>query len=99
LLGQPAQQQHYRVQAFRPLIIRWNDWRKLQTRIRAEARGLGLDLGTDLVVEWWLDRQGHDCVVFEDAKRQYGHQRVVVALRRAQIALCLQPEEPEGVSG
>jgi hypothetical protein len=97
LLGQPAPPAaQYRVQAFRPLIISWKDWRKLQTRIRAEARGLGLDLGTDLVVEWWLDRQGHDCVVFEDAKRQYGHQRVVVAFRRAQIALCLQPESLKG---
>ena len=86
LLGQPAPQQLYRVQAFRPLVIRWNEWRKLQTRIRAEARGLGLDLGTDLVVEWWLDRQGHDCVIFEDAKRHYGHARVAIAFRRSQIA-------------
>ncbi len=82
LLGQTAQPGAYRLQAFRPLVIKWNDWRKLQTRISAEARGLGLDLGTDLVVEWWLDRQGHDGVVFEDAKRKYGHPRVAIAFRR-----------------
>jgi hypothetical protein len=57
----------------------------------ATARGLGLDLETDLVVEWWLDRQGHDGVVIEDAQPLYEHRRVVIAFRRSQIARC-QPE-------
>jgi hypothetical protein len=81
----------YRVQVFHPLVCRWAEWRKLLHRMQADARGLGLDLETDLVMEWWLDRQGHDCVVFEDARARYGHQRVVIAFRRGQIAECRPP--------
>ena len=84
IIGQPRERYH--VQVFHPLVCRWPEWRKLRRRIRDEARGLGLDLDTDLTVEWWLDRQGHDCVIFEEAERLYGHQRVVIAFRRAQIA-------------
>ena len=84
MIGQPRER--YQVQAFHPLVCRWPEWRKLRRRIRDDARGLGLDLETDLMVEWWLDRQGHDCVVFEEAQRLYGHQRVVIAFRRSQIA-------------
>jgi hypothetical protein len=79
----------YRIQAFHPFVCRWGEWRQVQSRMRAEARSLGLDLETDLVIEWWLDRQGHDCVIFEDAKPLYGHQRAVVAFRRSQIARCI----------
>jgi hypothetical protein len=82
----------YRLQAFHPLVCRWGEWRQMQSRMRAEARGLGLDLETDLVIEWWLDRQGHDCVIFEDAKPLYGHQRAVIAFRRSQLARCIQRE-------
>jgi hypothetical protein len=89
LLGRGNSGPVYRVQAFHPFICRWSEWRQTQSRMRAEARGLGLDLETDLVIEWWLDRQGHDCVIFEDAKPLYGHQRAVVAFRRSQIARCI----------
>jgi hypothetical protein len=78
----------YRVQAFAPLMCRWPDWPQLQQRMQADARELGLDLETDAVVEWWLDRQGHDCVVFEGAGRLYNRQRAVIAFRRSQIARC-----------
>jgi len=81
----------YRLRAFHPLICRWDAWKQLQGRMEAEARGLGLDLATDLVVEWWLDRQGHDCVVFDGAKSLYGYERVAIAFRRAQVARCIQP--------
>jgi hypothetical protein len=81
----------YRVQAFHPLVCRWASWGKLRDRMQTDARGLGLDLGTDLVMEWWLDREGHDCVVLEEAGSHYGHQRVVIAFRRSQIAACERP--------
>lgn len=86
-IGLPRERYH--VQAFHPLICRWPDWRKQRRQIQDEARGLGLDLGTDLVVEWWLDRQGYDCVVFEEARPLYGHQRVAIAFRRSQIVRCV----------
>lgn len=86
LLSRPAQT--WCVQALHPLICRLSEWPALEQRIRREARGLGLDMGTDLEVEWWLDRQGHDCVVLEDARRLYGHQRVAIAFRRAQVVAC-----------
>jgi hypothetical protein len=89
LLGRTSPDPVYRVQAFHPFICRWGEWRQVQSRMRAEARGLGLDLETDLVCEWWLDRQGHDCVIFEDAKPLYGHQRAAIAFRRSQIAKCI----------
>src|SRR5262245_48028681 len=80
----------YRLRVSHPLVCRWGEWRRMQSRIRDEARGLGLDLETDLVIEWWLDRQGHDCVIFEDARPLYGHQRTAIAFRRSQIARCIQ---------
>ncbi|HEY3229859.1 MAG TPA: zinc ribbon domain-containing protein [Roseiflexaceae bacterium] len=83
LLGRPRQQ--YRVQAFRPLACDWAEWQRFQPRLHADARNLGLDLGTDLVVEWWLDRQGYDCVIFKDARQLYDCERAVIAFRRAQI--------------
>jgi hypothetical protein len=78
----------YRVQAFHPLACRWDAWQKLQAQITSEARGLGLDLDTDLVVEWWLDRQGHDSLILDDVKSLYSYQRVLIAFRRSQIARC-----------
>ncbi len=76
----------YRVQLFRPLVIAWDEWQRLQTRIETEARGVGLDLETDAMVEWWLDRQGHDGLVLDGVRQRYNYDRVVIAFRRAQIA-------------
>lgn len=75
----------YRVQIHRPLICRAGDWEQLHPRIQADARGLGLDMETDAVVEWWLDRQGYDGAIFERGAHNAGRQRMVVAFRRAQI--------------
>lgn len=75
----------YRVQSHNPLRCHAGDWQELQPRMQADAQGLGLDMETDAVVEWWLDRQGYDSVVFEPPSPQYGRIRTVIAFRRAQI--------------
>ena len=76
----------YRVQLRAPLVCQPGVWERLQPRIQSDARSLGLDMLSDAVVEWWLDRQGHDGVVFEQGAHPNGRGRMVVAFRRAQIA-------------
>lgn len=76
----------YRVQLQRPLVCRWPEWPEWISQMRAAGRDLGLDFEADSVIEWWLDRQGHDGVIFESAQRLYGHDRAVIAFRRSQIA-------------
>jgi hypothetical protein len=88
LLSRPSSR--YQVQIFHPLLCRWAEWPSLQARVEAEARGLGLDLATDLVVEWWLDREGYDGVLIDDAQPLYDRRRVVIAFRRSQIVKCSQ---------
>lgn len=83
LFGAPSEQ--YYVQVDHPFVCTWPAWVELQPRIHAEAQEFGLAMGTDAVVEWWLDRKGHDCVLFEDVQQQYPYQRVVIAFRRSQI--------------
>jgi hypothetical protein len=77
----------YRVQLHNPLICRAGTWEALQPRIQQEARTLGLDIETDAMIEWWLDRQGYDSALFEPKAHRYdnGRQRVVIAFRRSQI--------------
>lgn len=79
--------QVYRAQIRNPLICKAGGWPALQKRIRADAQGLGLDMDTDAVIEWWLDRQGYDGAVLErGAHPQSYERRMVVAFRRSQIA-------------
>jgi|HigsolmetaAR201D_1030396.scaffolds.fasta_scaffold13021_2 hypothetical protein len=87
LLGLQQRAPIYRVQVFRPLRISFAEWKRTQPRIKQEAQGLGLDLGTDLVVEWWLDRQGYDSVYFEQARAYLGQARTLIVFRRAQLVL------------
>lgn len=75
----------YYVQIERPFVCGRQEWVRMQPRIQAEARELGLDMETDAVVEWWLDRHGHDGAVFDDMADRYGYRRLVVAFRRAQV--------------
>lgn len=84
IFGRP--EPRYRVQFHRPLACHWAEWRRWLRTIRAEAAELGLDFEADSSVEWWLDRQGYDGVVFDGASQLYGHERVAIAFRRAQIA-------------
>lgn len=77
----------YRVQLHKPLICHKGDWEKLQPGIQQEARGLGLDIETDAVIEWWLDRQGYDSVLFEPQAHPFGRRQMVIAFRRSQIVL------------
>jgi hypothetical protein len=81
--------ERYQAQVFQPLTCRWAEWPALLARVESEARGLGLDLATDLMIEWWLDRQGHDAVLIDDARLLYGHQRVLIAFRRSQLTRCI----------
>lgn len=75
----------FRVQIRRPLVVRAGEWRQLEQRIRADAATLGLDLGTDAAIEWWLDQQGHDGAVFERGSHPFAPVRTAVAFRRSQI--------------
>ncbi len=77
----------YRVQMFRPLICDAASWKRLRQRIMQEAADLGLDMNTDAIIEWWLDREGYDGAVFEHNAHPYGGRRAVIAFRRSQIAL------------
>ena len=71
----------------RPFVCRWSDWPRQKKQIQSEATDLGLDLGTDAVIEWWLDRHNYDSAIIEGARQLYDHERVVIAFRRAQIGL------------
>jgi hypothetical protein len=87
-LFKPEQAQltrHY-VRFSHPLVCSWKDWEKLQPRIRAQARTLGLELETDATIEWWLDQQGYDALVLDGANPRYPYKRIAIAFRRAQIA-------------
>ncbi|GIW01845.1 zinc ribbon domain-containing protein [Roseiflexus sp.] len=77
----------YRVQMFRPLVCDASAWKSLKQRIVQEATDLGLDMNTDAIIEWWLDREGYDGALFERNAHPYGGGRAVIAFRRSQIAL------------
>lgn len=86
LLLPGAMPARYRARVERPLVCELGAWAGRLRAIRAEARGLGLDLEPALAAEWWLDRNGHDGVVFTAARARYGAERVVIVFRRAQLA-------------
>lgn len=75
------------VRSMRPYRISWQAWQKLQPEIRAEAAALGLDMESDAMIEWWLDRRGHDCAIFEGVAERYEYDRIVIPFRRSQIVL------------
>lgn len=83
LFAAPAPRYYVQLQA--PLVCHWRAWQELRPRIQAEAQGYGLDMESDAVVEWWLDRQGHDGVVLQGWPRIRGYADVVIAFRRQQI--------------
>ncbi len=76
----------YRARVERPLVCELGAWAGRLRAIRAEARGLGLDLEPALAAEWWLDRSGHDGVILTAAKARYGAERVLIVFRRGQLA-------------
>ncbi|GAB4196087.1 MAG: zinc ribbon domain-containing protein [Roseiflexaceae bacterium] len=79
------QRQGYHVRLANPLVCSWAEWRALQPTIQAEARGYGLDMDSDAVVEWWLDRKEYDGLVLDGVKERYNYQRVAIAFRRSQV--------------
>lgn len=79
------QQQLYRVQIRRPFICALADWHEQRPKIVKDAYEHGLDVIAELAVEWWLDRHGHDGVVFRGNLARDGFSRQVIAFRRAQI--------------
>jgi hypothetical protein len=83
LAGQKPQ--FYRVQLHNPLRCDSPGWKPLLTQMMREAQELGLDMESDAVIEWWLERQGYDSAVLERGAHPYDAGRVVVAFRRAQI--------------
>lgn len=76
----------YRVQVFRPLVCDAATWKRIKQRIVHEAASLGLDMNTDAMIEWWLDREGYDGALFERNAHPYGGGRAAIAFRRSQIA-------------
>ncbi len=76
----------YRARVERPFICALADWPAQLRAIGAEAKGLGLDLEPALAAEWWLDRNGHDGVIFTGAKARYGAERALIVFRRGQLA-------------
>lgn len=80
---------HYRVRVERPFVCGYAEWEQRMPRIRDEARGLGLDMEPAQAAEWWLDRYGHDGVIFTQAQARYGVERVVIAFRRDQLRFVL----------
>ncbi|MFO7170786.1 MAG: zinc ribbon domain-containing protein [Chloroflexota bacterium] len=85
LLGRLLQQR-YRVRIERPIVCDAVAVAEIRGRAQEEARGLGLDMESDAVVEWWLERQGYDGGVLEPGAHSFGDRRVAVVFRRAQIA-------------
>jgi hypothetical protein len=79
------QRTRYYVQLFYPLICTWKAWEQLQASVQTKAAELGLNFETDATVEWWLDQQGYDSVVFDGVTERYGYRRAAIAFRRAQI--------------
>ncbi|MGQ9829350.1 MAG: zinc ribbon domain-containing protein [Roseiflexus sp.] len=77
----------YRVQMVRPLVCDAATWKRIKQRITHEAAGLGLDMNTDAMIEWWLDREGYDGALFERNAHPYGGGRAAIAFRRSQIVL------------
>lgn len=79
------QRTRYYVQLLFPLICTWKAWLQLQQNVQTKAAELGLDFETDATIEWWLDQQGYDSVVFDGVTERYGYRRAAIAFRRAQI--------------
>lgn len=77
----------YRVLAHNPLIVPPGQWYQFSQRMRNDAKALGLDFGTEFDAEWWLDKHGHDAVVFEPSGRNDQRARRVVVFRRSQVML------------
>jgi hypothetical protein len=78
--------ERYRVRLERPFSCALAEWPGWLGRMREEARGLGLDLEPAQAAEWWLDRHGHDGVIFTAARARYKVERVAIVFRYRQLA-------------
>ncbi|WP_322820022.1 zinc ribbon domain-containing protein [Chloroflexus sp.] len=76
----------YYIRVEYPLIIGLGEWKRQVKQMTHEAAGLGLDIETDAVIEWWLDRYAYDGVIFHGAAQRYQFDQVVVVFRRGQLA-------------
>jgi hypothetical protein len=75
----------YRARVLQPFSCSLAEWETRLELIGNEARALGLDLDPALAAEWWLDRNGHDGVIFSAAQARYQVERVLIVFRRAQL--------------
>lgn len=78
-------ERRYYARVLNPLRCTWPAWQELQPAIQQQAQELGLALETDATIEWWLDQQGHDGVLFDGVADRYAYRRVLIAFRRSQI--------------
>lgn len=79
-------QRLHRVLLRNPLVVGVGAWAPLLEHIRHDARGLGLDMENDAMIEWWIERHAYDGALFEDRSHPFSRGRTVVAFRRSQIA-------------
>ncbi len=76
---------HYRARIEQPLTVEFAQWQHQVSQMKQEAASLGLDIETDAVVEWWLDRYNYDGVIFTNARQRYQYDQVVIVFRRSQL--------------
>jgi hypothetical protein len=76
----------YRVRIERPLICDAPALEAARGQAQEEASGLGLDMESDAVIEWWLERHGYDGAVLAPGAHSYGDARMAVVFRRSQVA-------------
>jgi hypothetical protein len=76
----------YRVRILNPLRCDALALEAARGRAQEEASGLGLDMESDAVTEWWLERHGYDGAVLAPGAHAHGDARMVIAFRRAQVA-------------
>ncbi|NJM05349.1 zinc ribbon domain-containing protein [Candidatus Gracilibacteria bacterium] len=75
----------FRLRIKKPLPVARGQWQQIIERINSDAALLGLDLGSDAMIEWWLEREGYDGALFEERAHTFGQGRVAIAFRRAQV--------------
>jgi hypothetical protein len=78
--------QRYRVQITRPLTCDAAELEHALGQAQEAASGLGLDMESDAVIEWWLDRQGYDGALLAPGAHGRGDSTMAVAFRRSQVA-------------
>jgi hypothetical protein len=76
----------FRVQIHRPLICDASTLAGSLGQAQAAAATFGLDMESDAVIEWWLEREGYDGALLAPDAHAHGDTRMAIVFRRNQIA-------------